>query len=265
MLRSLVPLFAVCLLAGSQPSLAAGPSVDASYSVQTMGVGVGSATLRLERMAEGLAARFRFETAALLGLVEKTDTRMETLAAGPWGARGPEKFVGVYQKEDRTREIDIAYGADGAIDAFALKKRGSVRIKAVPTGLATDTVDPIGAFLRARSWLDQATPGSELAMPVFDGRKLYDAKLRYLGVTQYSAEHGTVPAHQVGISYQLLQSLDEDSGVLEPEKNARPRELQMTVSADGRYVPLRVDGNFDGMPLTATLAGDCAGPGGCPD
>jgi hypothetical protein len=261
MSRSLVSLLGVCLLAGSPASLAAGPSVDASYSVQTMGVGVGSATLRLERMAEGLAAHFRFETAALLGLVEKTDTRMETVASGLRGALGLKRFVGVYQKEDRTREVDIAYGANGAIDAFALKKRGSVRISAVPAGLAEGTVDPIGAFLRARSWLDQATVGSELAMSVFDGRKRYDTTLRYLGLTQ----HGEAPAYQVGIRYELVQSLNEDSGVLEPEKKARPRELQMTVSADGRYVPLRVDGNFDGMPLTATLAADCAGPGGCPN
>ena len=39
----------------------------------------------------------------------------------------------------------------------------------------------------------------------------------------------------------------------------------MTVSADGRYVPLTVDGNLDGMPITAVLSEDCAGPGGCPD
>ena len=102
-------------------------------------------------------------------------------------------------------------------------------------------------------------------MSVFDGRKRYETTLRYLGLTQYAAEHGTMPAHQVGIRYELLQSLNEDSGVLEPEKRSQARELQMTVSADGRYVPLRVDGNFDGMPLTATLAADCAGPGGCPD
>ncbi|MGD9511503.1 MAG: DUF3108 domain-containing protein [Geminicoccaceae bacterium] len=246
-------------------SLAAGPSVEASYSVQTMGVGVGNATLRLEQMAERLAARFRFETAALLGLVEKTDTRMETLASGLRDALSLERFVGVYEKEDRTREVDITYGADGAIDAFALKKRGSVRINSVPAGLAAGTVDPIGAFLRARSWLEQATVGSELAMSVFDGRKRYDTTLRYLGLTQVSTPHGGAPAHQVSVRYQLRQSLDEDSGTLEPEKNDRVRELQMTVSTDGRYVPLGVEGNFDGMPLTATLTADCAGPGGCPD
>ena len=149
MLRSLVPLLAVCLVAGSTASLAAGPTLDARYSVETMGVDVGRATLQVERATEGLAARFRFETAALLGLVEETDTRMETLASGMRDALRPKRFVGVYKKEDRTREVDMAYGANGAIDAFTLKKRGSVRIGAVPTGLAEDTLDPIAAFLRA--------------------------------------------------------------------------------------------------------------------
>ena len=41
------------------------------------------------------------------------------------------------------------------------------------------------------------------------------------------------------------------------------RELDVAVSADGRYVPLRLDGSLDGFPISAVLAGDCAGPAGC--
>ena len=44
---------------------------------------------------------------------------------------------------------------------------------------------------------------------------------------------------------------------------ARLREMQLAVSADGRYVPLRLEGSLDGLPITAVLAGDCAGPSGC--
>lgn len=265
MLRSLVPLAAVCLLLASPPLSAAGSAVDARYSVQTMGVDVGRATLALEPAAHGIGARFRFQTAALLGLVEETDTRMETTATGPRNAATPTRFVGVYKKEDRTREVDMTYGKGGAIEGFVFRKRGTVRVDAVPAGLAEGSVDPIGAFLQARAWLDQATVGSELPLSVFDGRKRYATTLRYLGLTQFSGPHGVTPAHRVAIRYALAQALNEDSGVLEPEDGERARELEMTVSADGRYVPLRLDGNFDGMPLTATLAADCAAPGGCAD
>lgn len=267
MCRSLLPLLVSCLLVATTlpGAVAANPAVDARYNVQSMGVDVGSAALQLEKGAEGLATRFQFGTAALLGLVEETDTRMETLAAGAGNALGLKRFVGIYKKEDRTREIDIGYSADGAIDAFELKKRGSVRVATVPEGLAAGTVDPLAAFLRARAWLDQASVGSDLTLSVFDGRKHYDTNLRYLGLTQVAGEHGSAPAHRVAIHYELVEALNEDSGVLESERQVRPRELEMTVSADGRYVPLTVDGNLDGMPITAVLAGDCAGPGGCAD
>ena len=159
----------------------------------------------------------------------------------------------------------MAYGAKGAIDSFQLTKRGKVRIAAVPEGLAAEAVDPLAAFLRARAWLDQSPEGAELAMSVFDGRKRYDASLRYLGLTQLAGEAGSAPAHRVAIRYTLVEALNEDSGVLEPERQGRVRDLELAVSADGRYVPLRVDGSLDGLPVAAVLTADCAGPGGCPN
>lgn len=263
MRSSLALLMAACL--GVPPALA-GPAIDARYAVQTMGVDLGRAKLRLNRDGQEVATEFRFETDALLGFVEASDTRMEsTTVAGRRDVVSPLHFKGTYQKEDRTREVGMAYGIDGALDRFQLVKRGEVRIAAVPKGLAADSVDPLAAFLRARAWLDQSPEGSELAMSVFDGRKRYDATLRYMGLTQLTVGTGSAPAHRVSIRYQLVEALNEDSGVLEPERKSRVRDLELAVSADGRYVPLRLDGSLDGLPVSAVLAADCAGPGGCPN
>ncbi len=199
------------------------------------------------------------------GFVEASDTRMASETASARGKVDPRSFEGIYQKEDRTREIGMAYGAAGAIDSFQLIKRGTVRIDAVPKGLAAGSVDPLAAFLRARAWLDQSPEGGELVMSVFDGRKRYDATLRYLGLTQLSVSAGSTPAHRVAIRYDLVEALNEDSGVLEQERKSRTRELEMAVSADGRYVPLRVDGSLDGLSVSAVLDADCAAPGGCPN
>ena len=259
---SLALLVAACL--GTWPAHA-GPAVDARYSVQTMGVDLGRAELRLDPADGGIKTRFRFETDALLGFVEASDTRMASETASARGKVDPRSFEGIYQKEDRTREIGMAYGAAGAIDSFQLIKRGTVRIDAVPKGLAAGSVDPLAAFLRARAWLDQSPEGGELVMSVFDGRKRYDATLRYLGLTQLSVSAGSTPAHRVAIRYDLVEALNEDSGVLEQERKSRTRELEMAVSADGRYVPLRVDGSLDGLSVSAVLDADCAAPGGCPN
>jgi hypothetical protein len=262
MRRSLAFVAVTCL---GVSAAAANPTVDARYAVQTMGVDLGRAELRLDPSPGGVRTRFRFETDALLGFVEASETRMANESAATRGQVSPQKFEGVYQKEDRTREVAIAYGPKGLIDGFQLIKRGRVRIEAVPKGLARESVDPLVAFLLARAWLDQSPEGAELVLSVFDGRKRYDTTLRYLGLTQLALEHGSAPAHRVAVRYALVEALDEDSGVLKPETGSRQRELELAVSADGRYVPLRLDGSLDGLPVSAVLAADCAAPGGCPD
>ena len=157
----------------------------------------------------------------------------------------------------------MGYGGKGAIDSFKFTKRDEVRVSTVPAGLPPGTVDPLAAFLHARAWLDQAPEGAELALSVFDGRKRYDATLRYLGLVQLSDDSGSAPAHRVAVRYTMVQALNEDTGVLEPE-HGRRRELELAVSADGRYLPLRLEGSLDGLPISATLSADCTAPGGCP-
>jgi len=255
---------AACLLASSAGApAAAAPMVDARYSVQTMGVALGRATLQVDSAADGVTTRFQFANDALLGLVEASDLRMRSLVAPGRGRVVPKSFEGTYSKDDRVREVGLDYGASGGIDGFELVKRGRIRVAEVPSGLAAGTIDPLAALLQARAWLDQAPEGAELAIPLFDGRKRYDATLRYLGLTQVAGADATAPAHKIALRYQLVASLNEDTGKLEPEPAGRLREMELAVSADGRYVPLRLEGSLDGLPITAVLSGDCAGPSGC--
>ena len=267
MRSSLAFVLAGCLLAmqaSARPACAA-PMLDARYRVQTMGVDLGSAALKVApTTGDGLATHLLFRTEAMLGLVEESSTEMGTEARQARGKVSPSRFDGTYRKEDRSREIAMSYGAGGAIESFRLTKRDGIRVSAVPAGLPPGTVDPLAAFLRARAWLDQAPEGAELAMSVFDGRKRYDVNLRYLGLVQLNDDNGSAPAHRVAVRYTLAQALNEDTGVLEPERGRR-RELELAVSADGRYLPLRLDGSLDGLPISATLAADCGAQGSCPD
>lgn len=257
---------ALCLAAFALgPSSVAAQTVDARYSVQTMGVDLGRAALQVTRATDGVTTQFRFENDALLGFVEASDLQMRSVVAPERGKVLPKRFEGTYSKDDRVREIDLGYGAEGAIDGFQLLKRGRVRVDAVPQGLTKGTLDPLAALLQVRTWLNQAPEGAELAIPVFDGRKRYDATLRYLGLTQVAGAGASAPAHAIALRYQLIASLNEDTGKFEPEPASRLREMKLAVSADGRYVPLRLEGSLDGLPITAVIEGDCAGPSGCPN
>lgn len=263
--RSLAALMTTCLVVlGAAPVHAAGAAaVDARYRVQSMGLDLGRALLRLDSAAHGLSTHFRLQNDALLGFVEASDTQMTSLVAPEHGKLSPVSFEGVYSKDDRVREIDVGYDGKGAIASYQLAKRGQVRLTAVPAGLAAGTVDPLAAMLLVRAWLEQAPEGAELALKVFDGRKRYDTTVRYLGLTQLADSGASTPAHKVSLTYMLVAALDEDTGRFETEAAAKLRELDLAVSADGRYVPLRIDGSLDGLPISAVLAGDCAGPAGC--
>ena len=162
---------------------------------------------------------------------------MESETASARGEVNPRSFEGIYQKEDRTREVGMAYGAEGSDRQLPAHQARHGPRRRGAQGAGGGIVDPLAAFLRARAWLDQSPEGAELVMSVFDGRKRYDASLRYLGLTQLAGAAGSAPAHRVAIRYTLVEALNEDSGVLEPERKGRVRDLELAVSADGRYVP----------------------------
>lgn len=260
---SLTTAVAACLAASAERPTAAAAGFDARYVVQATGLEVGQAALSLEPMAEGLRMRFSFESGAMLGLVEPSSTRMEGTANARATEVRPRGFEGAYRREDRARDIAMAYGADGEIARFSLTKRGRVRVSEIPRGLAVGTVDPLTAILRARAWLRQAAEGEGLSLAVFDGRKRYDARLRYLGPGRITQDGDSKAAHRLALRYRVVEELDEDTGRLEPERRDGEREIEIAVSADGRYLPLRASGSFDGWPLTAELVEECPAPPGC--
>jgi hypothetical protein len=129
--------------------------------------------------------------------------------------------------------------------------------------MAAETLDPLTALLRARAWLDGAVEGATMPLQVFDGRKRYAVDLRYRGPVQTTIDGDSVAAHQVSARHRIMAELDEDEGGWLEAEEPTPRDLDMLVSADGRYLPLRLSGSFAGMPLTAVLAEDCPVPPGC--
>ena len=124
----LAAVLSACLAASALPSRRGGGADGRRpHSVQTMGVDMGRATLQVDRATDGVTTRFRFENDALLGFVEASDLQMRSVVAPGRGKVLPKLFEGNYNKDDRVREVDLAYGAGGAIDGYQLIKRGRVR------------------------------------------------------------------------------------------------------------------------------------------
>ena len=234
----------VAMQARSQPAAAA-PMLDARYRVQTMGVDLGQAELRLNPAGDGLTTELTFDTEALLGWSRHPARRCP--------AR-PNRVAARSVRIGSTVPIARKTGSARSTWAMAAKvpstasssPSGTRSGLTVPAGLPPGTVDPLAAFLHARAWLDQAPEGAELALSVFDGRKRYDANLRYLGLVQLSDDSGSAPAHRVAVRYTMVQALNEDTGVLETEHGRRSRARAR--GQRRRSLPAVAPGGLAGRP-----------------
>lgn len=241
---------------------AAAADLVGRYQVATTGIAIGQAELALTGQGAAQSVGFSFENGSLLGLVEASSTRMSGELALKGGEVTPRSYRNQFRKSDREREVRVTYGPQGAIDRFELLKGGEVRFAKIPAGLPAGTMDPLTALLRLRGWLGSAMAGDVTELAVFDGRKVYRTSLRYQGPVQTNQYGDSLAAHLVSVSYRQVAQLDEDKGTLRQEGD-RERKLDLLLSADGRYLPLRVSGSFDGLPLTAELDADCLGAAGC--
>jgi hypothetical protein len=254
----------LCVLVLGPTAVRAAGELDARYRVSTTGIEIGRAALSLRRGDGGLTVGFSFENGSLLGLVEPSLTRMRSILAEEHRRETRAlRYDALFRKEDRDREVSLGYAEAGTVQSYRLVKRGRVRVDQVPPGLPQNTLDPMAALTQVRAWLERATEGDALTLALFDGRKRYDAALRFMGSVQTNHDGMSVAAHQVTARYRLVAELDEDKGVFQPVDGSRERQLEALMSVDGRYVPLRLSGSFDGLPLTAELVADCATPPGC--
>ena len=154
------------------------------------------------------------------------------------------------------------------IDSFQLIKRGTVRVDAVPKGLAAGhRVDPLAAFLRARAWLDQVAGRCRAGhVRCSTAASATTRRLRYLGLTQVAG----APARRRRTGWRsattLVEALNEDSGVLEPERKGRAAR---TRDGGQRRRPLRAAARRRlarrAADLGGTGSGDCAGPSAAPN
>ena len=141
----------------------------------TQTVNDGGTSLDLTVKNKGLARLFAGET----------ETRMTAeVALDP---PLPRAFDAIYTKPDRTREIVLRYEPDGEIRALTLKSQGREQDSEVAPEDQAGTVDPLTALVRVQAWLaSEPKPGAETVLPVFDGRKRYDVRLRHV---DEDAEH----------------------------------------------------------------------------
>ena len=214
-----------------------------------------------------LTAQFRFENDALLGLrrgIRPADAAARSLAAAATVL--PRHFEGdLHQGRPRARGRRRLWRRRQHRQLSARQARprpreppcrqGSARTRSTRWRLCCGCAP--GSIRRPKGADSGAARSSTAASAT-------TRRLRYLGLTQLADDGGSTPAHRVCL--RLRGRVGAERGYRQARAGAGGTEAarcELAVSADGRYVPLRLDGSLDGLPISAVLAGDCAGPSGC--
>lgn len=209
----------------------------------------GGTRSRLVMESVGLAAAWSAARSQLVSVMRRDGE----------GRAAPVRFEAQHSKRDRERLIRIRYDAGGAIAALELSSQGRRRNSEVPPELRADTVDPLTALERLRSWLAAAAVGRaepSITVPVFDGRKRLDLEARYLGPATFEDRPGET-ALELSVRLIGRHGFDPDDELIELPQGERPAPLRVLVSRDAALAPLRVDVPDRRLAPVISLLRDC--------
>ena len=170
-----------------------------------------------------------------------------------------DRLVSVHHKasfESRryTRDIEIAYDAEGNPTDVLLLKRGEPQSVSIPRELWQNTVDPLTGILRVRRWIVAGDRPVEAIVPIFDGRSRYDIVLSALPEAGGVARAKLVIKPLASASRSSwIQSWEDDDG----------RWIEARVSNDSRAVPILIETQDGGTASSIELDQDCSNGAAC--
>jgi hypothetical protein len=239
-------LLAVAIALPTRPLAALGlGGFDLRYSMEVGGVPVATVALSVAPGERDTTSRLVVSTDGLAALFGRHVTTMRA-TTGP--DEQPLNFTARYEKPDRTRDLAVQWNEAGHVARAVEIRRGRERPSEVPPALLRDAVDPLTGVLQLRRWLAEPSTahGSELRIPLFDGRKRLDLEARRLD------DRGAGDAARPTIEVRLLPVYGFDANdAFVSWPGETQRWFEVTLSNDGRFAPIAV--TEAGRPLlTAT-------------
>ncbi|MFO1036688.1 MAG: DUF3108 domain-containing protein [Geminicoccaceae bacterium] len=244
------------------PLLAGGRSfaddkVKVEYSIQLGSVEVGKAELEQRPGGDRVKSQFELRTGGgLLGLLqEKTSSELEGTTLHRDGQAVPSEFHAEYKKPDRKREITMRYDDGGAVADFQYVNNGQDRDSDVPKDRWAETVDPLTALQRVQLWLagGAKAKGEVLDIPVFDGRRRSDVKVRYLGRAQAQDGEGGGQVSALEVLIVGHEGFDEKDEFVTLADGGPEKWIDVRFSTDAMPVPLGGQVRTSRPPVTVTV------------
>jgi hypothetical protein len=260
-LRRLVSSVAIGLLgAAGWPGGGHAEPVVALY--EAFWAGLPAARIRLEFGETG--TRYRDGIAvSTLGL-PRLVTRFHGAAAAegrlePGRQAEPERYDALYDLRKRhDRRISMRFVAK---DGATVAERGAgdtSRKPPLPEAYRRDAVDPLTAFERTREALRAALHEGRrsFTVAVYDGARRFDVKGQVL------AKPGDNGSLQVALTLRPIAGFKGESSD-DGDPDDAPRPARLTLSGDGRLLPLSLEIPVYYLPLVVRLDHLCRGPQSC--
>jgi len=243
----------VLLVAASLAVGIASPRADdlaAIYGASWAGLAAGRIRLSLHEDAERYRDEIAISGLGLSWLV--THFRGIALAEGrvrTGGAPAPVQYAANYDlRRRKSRQLRMNFvSRDGAV--FAERSAGDTSRKPeLKEQFRRNVIDPLSVVTLLRAALRRGE--SQFTIPVYDGARRFDAEVRVL------PRDPRDPGIHLALMLRAIAGFKGETSD-DGDPDDAPRRVALTLSDDGKLIPLSMTVNIWFLPLTATLERVC--------
>lgn len=160
-------------------------NIGVDYQIALGGFDFGQAGVEAKLDGESYEMAALITTAGIAEQFFETKFMLESAGSLADGRVRPNRFLSTYEDDDSSRRVELIYGANGTPTMTAEPAYEDGFGPNVGANDILMTQDPISALL-----LPTATNGAspcKRSLPLFDGRRRYDLKLREEGMTEMNS------------------------------------------------------------------------------
>ncbi|HSE79076.1 MAG TPA: DUF3108 domain-containing protein [Alphaproteobacteria bacterium] len=247
-------LAAIGLFAQGVPADAA--SVAGRYDAHWGGAPVGTIVVGLADTGHAFANVIDIRATGLARALTDFSARAESAGAYD-SVRGPlpSHYSATYDLRRRKgKQLSIDFRPVGSAGSLAVPANAEAAAR-MPAALRSDVLDPLTAVLVIRRTIRAGglASGSRFRVPIFDGKRRFDAEGTVLGFGSAVVDGKRVPMIDIAVLLRpvAIAKLERD------DEDDIEREARLRFTADHNALPLRLSVDIAYVPLTIELAETC--------
>ena len=248
-----------------RPRWPAPANLHAQYDFRWSGIPLGTLDLHLKEADKTYSAAANARSRGLVKLFtkHKSFTRVKG-DAGKNDHLMPRYYETFYRLGKKKKQIKLWYDAAGSINKEQLMPaRNPQKRPPVPEKLSKGAPDPLTGFLQLRQKLHAALSENrtEFSYPLFDGKRLMRVKVKVKAPAKLRLDGKPTAVHHLVLTRSPIAGWRDKELKKFREKGEPP--IHFYVTADARYIPVKLWMEVFHGTLTGTLIKECASAQEC--